>query len=167
MPDTSEGRGKVVELEGHPTLRFVRTYEASRADVWSAITEPDRQARWAFRAEMEPRGGGALRFDLGEHGEAVGTILVWDEPSHLEYEWVEGDTRWHIRFVLIDGANGTTVLTFDHLQPDVTDPSFAAGWHWHLDRLAEHLDGSVPAEVLGDEKFDRLMAEYQASPATG
>lgn len=167
MPDASEGRGKVVELDGRPTLRFVRTYEAPRADVWAALTESDRQARWAFRAEMEPRVGGRLRFDLGEYGEAFGTILVWDEPSHLEYEWTEGDTRWHLRFKLVAGDGETTVLTLDHLQPDATAPSFAAGWHWHLDRLAEHLAGSIPAEVVSDESFDRLLADYQETPATG
>ncbi len=158
-------RGQVLQVNERPVLRFVRTYPVSREEVWSAITAADRTARWSFRAEMEPRTGGALRFDLGEYGTADGTILEWAEPSVLEYEWGEPDSEWRIRFELADDGEGGTVLTFDHFLPDPTDASFAAGWHWHLDRLAVHLAGDVPAEVASDAHFDELMASYKSKPA--
>jgi uncharacterized protein YndB with AHSA1/START domain len=165
VPDDTTDRGQVVVIEGRTLLRFVRQYSTSRADVWSAITEADRTARWSFRAEMEPRVGGALRFDLGEHGEGAGTLLAWDEPSVLEYEWGEPGSTWRVRFELSDDGDGGTVLTFDHLLPDPRDPSFAAGWHWHLDRLDVHLAGDTPADVVSDGHFDELLAGYQATPA--
>jgi uncharacterized protein YndB with AHSA1/START domain len=159
-------RGRVVVSDGRTILRFVRRFPTSREDVWSAITDADRTARWSFRAEMEPRAGGALRFDLGDHGEGVGTVLEWDEPSVLEYEWGEPGSEWRVRFELTDDGEGGTVLTFNHLLPDPSDPSFAAGWHWHLDRLSLHLAGGVPADVVSDEHFDDLLADYQATPVS-
>ncbi|MEA2001624.1 MAG: SRPBCC family protein [Actinomycetota bacterium] len=164
MPDDNTDYGQLIDVGGRRVVRFVRRYPVSPTEVWAAITEPDRMARWAFRAEMEPRSGGMLRFDFGEPGVSAGTILEWDKPSVLEYEWAtDTETPWRIRFELTsDGDNGT-LLTFDHLLPDASNPGFAAGWHWHLDRLAIHLAGSVPADVETDEHFDRLLKRYQAN----
>jgi uncharacterized protein YndB with AHSA1/START domain len=107
-------------------VRFTRRYPVSRTELWSAITEPDRTARWAFRTELEPHAGGALRFDLGEAGVSEGTVLEWDEPSVLEYEWgTDTEMPWRVRFELASDGDGGTVLTFDHLLPDAANPEFA------------------------------------------
>jgi uncharacterized protein YndB with AHSA1/START domain len=163
VPDQSSGDGQLIDLDGRRAVRFRRRYPASRAEVWSAITDPERTARWAFRTELEPRAGGVVRFSYGEAGSSEGTVLVWDEPSVLEYEWdTDGEMPWRIRFELTEDGDGT-LLTFDHLLPDATNPDFAAGWHWHLDRLATHLDGGVPAEVESDEHFEALQAQYRVA----
>ena len=149
-------------------MRFRRRFPVSRAELWAAITEPDRMARWAFRGELEPRSGGTLRFDFGEGGVSEGTILVWDEPSVLEYEWAtDTEMPWRVRFELTGDADGGTLLTFDHLLPDALNPDFAAGWHWHLDRLGLHLAGGEPANVASDERFEELQESYRAAFESG
>ncbi len=164
MLDDDTAYGQLIDVGGRQVVRFTRRYAVSRTELWAAITEPDRMARWAFRAEMEPRTGGTLRFDFDEAGVSEGTILEWDEPSVLEYKWAtDTETPWRIRFELTSDGGGGTVLTFDHLLPDASNPSFAAGWHWHLDRLATHLTGSEPADVETDEHFDDLLESYRAS----
>jgi len=160
VPDNEESYGELVDLDGRRAVRFVRRYAVSRAELWSAITERERTARWAFPAEMEPRSGGALRFDYGEAGSVDGTILVWDEPSVLEYEWGEAEMPWRIRFELASDGDEATLLTFDHFLPDPSNPDFAAGWHWHLDRLAQHLAGTEPPQVDSDEHFEALQGAY-------
>lgn len=164
--DDTAGRGPdhgtVVDLDGRRSLRFVRRFATDRADVWSAITDTERTGRWAFATTFEPRVGGAVRFDFAEAGPAFGTVLVWDEPTVLEYEWAEGDSTWRIRFELSDDGDGRTTLTFDHFLPDPTRGEYAAGWHWHLDRLVQHLAGDDTADVEEDEHFHRLMEEYGA-----
>jgi uncharacterized protein YndB with AHSA1/START domain len=167
VPDDRNDRGRLIEIGGRRAVRFTRRYPVSRTELWSAITEPDRTARWAFRTELEPHAGGALRFDLGEAGVSEGTVLEWDEPSVLEYEWgTDTEMPWRVRFELASDSDGGTVLTFDHLLPDAANPEFAAGWHWHLDRLAQHLDGGEPADVASDEHFDRLLERYSTELAT-
>lgn len=163
MPDDDTEHGRLVDLDGRQAIRFTRSYPVSPSELWSAITEPDRLARWAFRGDFEPRRGGALRFDYGDAGVSEGTILEWDEPSVLEYEWAtDTDMPWHVRFELSSDGDGGTLLTFHHLLPDASIPEFAAGWHWHLDRLALHLAGNEPPDVASDAHFDELLENYKA-----
>ena len=165
MPDDTDRYGELIELDGRPAVRFRRRYPVSRTELWSALTDPDRTARWAFRSTFEPRAGGAVRFDYGEAGSSEGTVLVWDEPSVLEYEWAtDTELPWRIRFELTEDGDGT-LLTFDHLLPDPANPDFAAGWHWHLDRLATHLEGRIPPEVDSDEHFEALQLHYRSALA--
>ncbi len=163
MPEDNEelngSNGSVTAVDGATVLRFVRRLDASREEVWSAITDSERLGRWAYPGTIEARVGGAVVFDYGEHGEGHGVVLACDEPSVLEYQWGEGDERWRIRFELVDDGDGT-VLTFDHSLPDPAQPQFAAGWHWHLNRLALVVAGGVPADVASDAEFDALMEMY-------
>lgn len=162
MPDDTDDNGRLIDLDGRQAVRFTRRYPVSPAELWAAITEPDRMARWAFPGELEPRSGGSLRFDFGEGGTSPGTVLEWDEPSVLEYEWAtDTEMPWRVRFELTADGDSATLLTFDHLLPDATDPSFAAGWHWHLDRLALHLEGTQPPDVASDDHFDELLEAYR------
>ncbi|MDA0352837.1 MAG: SRPBCC family protein [Chloroflexi bacterium] len=170
MPDApSDGSddGRLIDLGGRRAVRFTRRYSVSRAELWSAITDPDRMARWAYRGALEPRSGGKLTFDYGEGGGAEGTVLEWDEPSVLEYEWgTDTEMPWRIRFELTSEGDDGTLLTFDHFLPDPAAPEFAAGWHWHLDRLAMHLGGTEPPDAESDAHFDALLERYRAGIAT-
>ena len=41
------------------------------------------------------------------------------------------------------------MLTFDHLLPAPSQAEFAAGWHWHLDRLTTLLQKRVRELIRG------------------
>lgn len=163
MDAIEDDRGRLVKSGERLLLRFTRRLPAPPSHVWVAITEPAQMARWSFPGELEPRAGGALRFDFGEGGSAEGTVLAWDAPAALEYEWPTGaEEPWRIRFELAEADDGATLLTFDHLCPDPAGPDVAAGWHWHLDRLESLLAGSEPAAVDSDAHFEELQASYRA-----
>lgn len=156
--------GEVIEIDGRRRLRFVRRYPYPIDEVWSAVSEPDRMARWAFAAEYEPRVGGSIRFIYGDTASRSGTVLAFDPPNAFEYEWADEFGEWHVRLEL-EAHGGDTELTFDHLLPDPSRAEYAAGWHWYLDRLDVFLRGALPAAVETDAHFDELMARYQhASP---
>lgn len=158
-----DDRGQLVESGERPLLRFSRRMSAPPAKVWAAITEPDQMARWSFGGELEPRVGGVVRFDVGEGGSMEGTVLAWDSPAVLEYEWPMGpDQKWQIRFELAATDDDATLLTFFHLRPDPANADIAAGWHWHLDRLGNLLAGVEPAAVDSDAHFEVLQAKYRA-----
>lgn len=143
-------------------LRFERLYGATPQEVWAALTDPDQLARWLFRGKFEPKAGGAMAFDFGEHGEHSGSVIAWEEPVLLEYEWGgHGEAPWRVRWELRpDGAG--TLLVLEHLAPDPTQGEYGAGWHWHLDRLEVLLRGQTPPAVDSDEHFEALLAAYQA-----
>lgn len=167
MPESVRSNGHLTDVDGQRVLRFVRRFDAPRTDVWDAITSRDRMARWSFPGTIEPRPGGAVRFEFenpdgGEPLEGLGSVIRWDEAILLEYEWSDGAMSWQIRFALADAADGGTILTFDHLLPDAAQPEFAAGWHWHLDRLATHMAGDEPAAVDVDDHFEALLVQYRS-----
>lgn len=154
--------GAVVERDGHPSLRFARMCQATPSTVWSAITEHDRMGKWAFAGHLEPRVGGSVDFPSGDAESSKGTILTWEEPRVLEYQWGEGEDLWHVRFELRQASDAGTTLVFEHLLPDPNNPEFAAGWHWHLDRLDQLLRGAEPADVEEDSHFHDLLEFYRS-----
>ena len=147
--------GRVLRPAGADVLRFERSYPAPAVDVWDAIIASERNGAWGFATDYEPRVGGTV----SSAGTPVGEVLAWDPPRTLEYAFEGPGGRWHLRLAL-GAVEGGTLLTFDHLAPDPHDPDFAAGWHWHLDRLAEHLVGEDPAPVDSDAHFEELQRLY-------
>lgn len=162
-PSRPEHAATLVEADGAEIIRSRRRVAAGLDEVWAAITEPDRTGAWAFRLTLEPRRGGALLFDLGDAGTERGTVIEYDRPTTLEYEWDGfGNTPWRVRFELAAVDGTSTHLTLDHLLPAGNHAEFAAGWHWHLDRLEVHLAGGTPPVVDSDDRFEDLLARYQA-----
>ena len=164
--DLETRRGVVTrESDGRQRLEFRRSWADPIEDVWSALTEPDRLARWIGRYDGERAVGGTGTFTMThEEGEPVGeptTIVECDPPRRLVIEWVQQDTDdWRIELDLW-AEGGRTQFRFTQLyaaDADVTD--FALGWHWYLEKFDAEVRGrSGPAD------WDTFLAE--TGPAYG
>jgi uncharacterized protein YndB with AHSA1/START domain len=96
-------RGDPVEIE-----RDI-VFPASPAEVWEALTEPERLEEW-FASEVSldarPGGKGVFRWGDGDERRAVvrelepeeRLVLDWDDDGQvvLELEEVDGGTRLHV-----------------------------------------------------------------------
>ncbi|MFD2092874.1 SRPBCC domain-containing protein [Blastococcus deserti] len=151
--------------DGRQRLEFHRSWPDPIEDVWSALTEPDRLARWIGAYEGERAVGARGTFAMThEEGEPVGvpmTIVECDPPRRLVIEWVQQDTdAWRVDLDLWV-EDGRTVLRFvQSYAPDADVTDFALGWHWYLDKLDAAV-GHVPAPA----DWDRFLAE--TGPAYG
>lgn len=149
MTDTGSRAGEVVRgTDGRAVLRFRRVHDEPVAAVWSAVTDPDRCARWFGRWSGDGRPGGTVELVLTsdeDGGGAPSTVLVRDcEPPHrLVVDIREGDGEpWELSVTLTPDGGGT-VLVFEQVLPDGFSPADAGpGWHWYLDRLAAVLAGA-------------------------
>ncbi|MGW0231605.1 SRPBCC family protein [Actinopolymorpha singaporensis] len=163
MADTRADLGRVVPEDGEGAgvgLEFRRTYPDPVEEVWAAVTESERSARWIGTWTGRPGIASTVEFTMtGEDGagpEPV-TILECDPPHRLVVDWsVPGEPRWRVEVTLTpDDPEGTgTSLLFVHRLPTaagVTD--VAAGWHYYLDRLAAALAGRPGPE------WDDVVAE--------
>ncbi len=139
--DIGTRRGAVTTLDdGRQRLEFRRSWPDPIEDVWSALTEPERLARWigAYEGARRPGGTGTfvMTHEEGEHAGGPMTIVECEPPRRLVVEWVQQDTdAWRVDLDLWSDSGGT-VLRFVQRFPtgaDVTD--FAIGWHWYLDKL--------------------------------
>jgi uncharacterized protein YndB with AHSA1/START domain len=146
-------------LEGTTrTLRFERLLDYPPAEVWAALTEPERLGEWLAAAEVEPGPDGTITLDFGEGGIEKCRITTWDPPRALAYEWnFLGENPTHVSWNLaVDGS--ATRLTLEHTLLDAgVAPDYGAGWHAHLDQLAGHLAGDVPE---WGELFEELRPRY-------
>jgi uncharacterized protein YndB with AHSA1/START domain len=144
-------------------LCFERSFEASPEDVWSALTDPERLARWLAPGTVGEKPGDAISLDFGDGGEVTGVLLRVERPHLLEYQWrFSGEEESIVRFTLQAEAAGTR-LVLEHLALG-TDHAvgYAAGWHAHLDALRDEIDGGTGS---WDERFAAVLPSYRSAAA--
>ena len=139
-------RGTVTpEADGRQRLEFRRSWPDPIDDVWSALTEPERLARWIGRYEGERAPGGTGTFFMtheeGEHTGSPATIVECAPPRRLVVDTTGPGEIWRLELDLAE-EGGRTVLVFRQwfaAEVDVAD--FAGGWHWYLDKLDAEVSG--------------------------
>jgi uncharacterized protein YndB with AHSA1/START domain len=135
-----------VEAGEARTVVLRRTYDAEIADVWDAVTSPERIARWFMPVSGELKVGGRYQLE----GNAGGEILECAEPERLRVSWLYGPdpgfSEVEVRLTPEDGER--TVLELEHLAvvPDDFWDQFGpgavgVGWDLGLYGLALHLAG--------------------------
>ncbi len=151
--------GRREERAGRPSVVLERSFRAPIEDVWAAVTEPERLARWIGTWTGDPASG-SVQFLMTAEGDDVAaesaTILDCDPPRRLELQWASeapGGWTWHVEIGLVE-HDGSTTLTFAQHVPDrATGRDVGPGWEYYLDRL-------VAAESGGDASTVR-WADYE------
>ena len=69
--------------ERRGAVRVEDVYDTDISDLWSAITEPRRLARWIAQVEGELKVGGTVQTLFTSTWEGPGRIDVCDPPTHL------------------------------------------------------------------------------------
>ncbi|GAA2754010.1 SRPBCC family protein [Amnibacterium kyonggiense] len=140
----------VVEQDGDRVLvRVDDVFATSVDDLWSAITEPARLARWVAEVSGDLREGGALRLRFTSGWEGTGRVLVCDAPRRLVVANREDDGEETVVEARIEAVDGGARLTVEErgLPADGGAP-YAAGWSVHLEDLALVLDGHERGDFL-------------------
>lgn len=160
MTRTPTGRIEVVD--GEHRLVIVRELRAPIEDVWAAVTESERLARWIGTFTGDPASG-LVRFRMTvEEGapEDDMEIRECDPPHRLAVTARSGDEGWRLELDLVE-RGGLTVLTFT--QPGI-DPasvdSVGPGWEYYLDRLVAAEAGDDPGELDFGRDYYPAMAEH-------
>ena len=128
---------------GHCELRLTRRYDATPAEVWSALTEPDSMARWLARprsVELSP--GGALELELRDAGVIAAAVRELEPGRVLELDWrYESEDLSIVRFELAADGDGT-LLVLDHRRIDEpVGMAYITRWSRALERLDRELAG--------------------------
>ncbi|MDB5693421.1 MAG: toxin-antitoxin system toxin subunit [Alphaproteobacteria bacterium] len=157
FPPEATRDGRLAKEDGKPALRFERLLARPVDEVWVALTEPERIARWLTRAEVEPRVAGRFHLNF-KGGDSVvdGRIMRWEPPRLLEYTWPEKEANGSslVRFELFPAGAGTRLILTHRLDAGGDLADFASRWHWHLNALDRALEGE---SVAFDEPRWRLL----------
>jgi uncharacterized protein YndB with AHSA1/START domain len=138
-------RGILETRDGFHLLRLERHLDHPVEEVWAALIEPEQLVRWLAEAEIDPAVGGrvVLRWlntdDRGNQAVMRGTITKLMPNSILE---INSDIHGLLRWELQRDGSGCT-LRFSSALPVPNDQVMVAlaGWHIHLEHLADALDG--------------------------
>ncbi len=139
------------------SVRFERRYATEVADLWSAITEPERVARWFAPVSGELRLGGSVEVHFDDHTN-VYEVATCQPPNLLVVHWLHDEGQSLVRAELAATAEGSRlVLEHTGLTAEKV-PGYGAGWHWHLDALGAVLAGEEPRSW---STFDDLLVTYR------
>jgi uncharacterized protein YndB with AHSA1/START domain len=133
---------EVTEDEDRVRVRMDRRYPSAAADVWDALTNPDRIRRWLAPVSGDLRAGGAFQLE----GNAGGDILACEAPRLLRVTFGDPSSLVEVR-LSDDGPE--TVLTLDHSVPKALAGGVAGamyvgpGWDGALLGLGLHLEGHL------------------------
>ncbi|MVA75381.1 ATPase [Auraticoccus sp. F435] len=130
--------GQLTRTADGADLVLVRTHRAPVADVWAALTEPERTARW-FGSWSGPAGPGrSVELTLtAEEGNPTTTVevLACTPPVHLRIRAVDEYGTWDLEARLAEADGVTTVELVQHLADPGEATSSGPGWEYYLDRL--------------------------------
>lgn len=154
--------GHVTRLADRLTLHVDRTFDAPIDDVWAAITEPERLARWLGTWRGDPAEGHVLwrmGFEEGADEHQL-DIRECRPPQRLAVTTYVGEQPWYLDADLTE-KDGVTTLSFS--QPDVDHegvPDIGPGWEYYLDRLVAAEAGGDPATIDFERDYYPAMVEY-------
>ncbi|GAB2464632.1 uncharacterized protein YndB with AHSA1/START domain [Conyzicola lurida] len=160
--------GEILTLDdnapGTGTVRMHDRFDTSIEDLWSAMTEPDRVARWIGRIDGDLRVGGSFSARLTSHWEGTARVDVCEPHTHLVVTMRPGEedeTVFEARLTAADGA--TDLLVEERGLPLETISAHGAGWQAHLEDLAAHIAGRDPVPWV--DRWGELAPTYEAMSA--
>jgi uncharacterized protein YndB with AHSA1/START domain len=153
--------------DGKAVLRFERRLGHPVERVWAVLTDPGELRSWWGEAEIDLVEGGRFTMrwlNTDDEGNSVvmhATITQLDPPRLLE---MDGDPHGLLRWELRPDGDGTRLAFSSTLElPAEFRTKVLAGWHYHLDALAESLD-EHPIDIvnLPNDRWDGVHEGYVA-----
>ncbi len=161
----ADGRilGSLRSADGKGVVRMEDRFDTDIDDVWSALTDPARLARWYGEVEGDLRLGGEYRARLFSSGwEGTGRVEVCEPPQRLLVRIKDADEpdEGVIEAVLTADADQTIVVWEERGMSLDLLSAYGAGVQIHVEDLADHLAGR---ERRDDAKarWDELHPTYQ------
>jgi uncharacterized protein YndB with AHSA1/START domain len=152
------GMRRIDEKRG--AVRVEDVYETDIGDLWSAITEPDRLARWVATVEGDLRVGGVVHARFTSSWEGPGRIDVCDEPNRLVVTMEPGtDDEAVIEALLTAEGERTRLVVEERGLPLDELYKHGAGWQAHIEDLARYLAGS---SSTWKARWEELSPAYQS-----
>jgi uncharacterized protein YndB with AHSA1/START domain len=156
--------GTLRSADGRGVVRMEDRYDTDIDDLWSALTDPRRLARWIGEVEGDLRLGGEFRFHFchrsGRHGargsvRAPGRLLLTMEPGQPDEDVIEA--------TLIADGDQTILVIEERGMPLDQLAAYGAGAQIHVEDLAAHLAGRKRRDTKA--RWDELLPAYQALAA--
>jgi len=167
--------GSLRSANGKGVVRIEERYHTGIDDLWAAITDPARLARWHGQVEGDLRPGGTFRLyveasDIDSTGrveacEPPRRLLVTTRETDESYRKGQGVPPFDASLEATLTADGDHTILVIEVQGMPLDKIafYGAGWQIHAESLAAHIAGREQGD--GEARWDELVPVYQALAA--
>ena len=161
--------GTLRSADGRGVVRIEDRYDSDIDDLWSALIDPARLARWWGRVEGDLRLGGEFRSKNADL-ESAGRVEACEPPRRLLVTNRETDESYRAGVgappfdetieatLTADGDQTILVIEVKGMQLDKV-AFYGAGWQIHAENLACYLAGREPGDA--EARWDELVPRYQ------
>jgi len=148
--------------DGTGAVRMEDVYDTSAEDLWSALTDPERLARWIGSVAGDLRVGGAFHVRFTSGWEGPGRVEICRQPERLLLVMAPGSAaETEIEVTLTAAGDRTRLVIEERGIPIEHLPGHGAGWHAHVEDLAAHLAGRERQDWQA--RWLELTPSYEAS----
>lgn len=170
-PSTGRILGSLRSANGAGVVRIEDRYHTSIDDLWEALTDPGRLARWYGQVEGDLRPGGEFRtYIAGADLEGTGLVKACEPPRRLLVQTRETEESYRrgqgvppfdetVEATLIPDGDHTTLVIEVQGMPLDKVAFYGAGWQIHAEHLAAHLAGRDHGDT--EARWDELVPPYK------
>ena len=153
--------GTLRSADGTGTVRIEDRYATDINDLWSALTEPARLARWIAEVEGDLRHGGEFHARFTSGWEGTGRVDVCEPPRRLRVVTKDLNEPHEevIEATLTADGDQTTLVLEARGMPSEHLAAYGAGWQVHVEDLAAYLGGGERCDIK--TRWNELIAGYQ------
>ena len=158
--------GSLRSADGKGVVRMQDRFDTDIDDVWSALTDPRRLARWYGEVEGDLRLGGEFRARVFASGwEGTGRVDACEPPRRLLLTMRDGDPQpgqpdeTVIDATLAADGDQTILVLEERGMPLDLLAAYGAGIQVHVEDLAGHLAGRERCDA--DARWNELLPAYQ------
>jgi uncharacterized protein YndB with AHSA1/START domain len=131
--------------DGRGTVRMASVYDTTPDDLWSALTELPRLARWIANVEGDLRAGGTFSASFTSGWEGPGRVDACVPPRQLLVTLDPGTSdETTIEATLSPEGSGTRLVVEERGIPLDEIGAHGAGWQVHMEDLGTYLSGGEP-----------------------
>jgi uncharacterized protein YndB with AHSA1/START domain len=163
--------GSLRSADGKGVVRIEDRYNTDIDDLWSAVTDPGRLARWYGQVAGDLRPGGQFRLYIESNDlDGTGRVEACEPPRRLLVTTRESDESWRkgrgvqpfdaaIEATLTADGDQTILVIEVRGMPLDKIAFYGAGWQIHVEHLAAHIAGRERGDV--EARWDELVPPYQ------
>ena len=154
--------GTLRTADGKGVVRMEDRFDTDIDDLWSALTDPGRLARWLGGFEGDLRLGGEFRARFFDGWEGTGRVEACEPPRHLLVMTKHvRQTDEHTVEATLTADGDHTVLVLDlRGMPVNLLAEYGAGNQVHVEDLAAHIAGRERCDA--DARWQELQPSYEA-----
>lgn len=134
--------GSLHAVEGKANIRVEGRFTTDINDLWSAVSDPERLARWVVRVDGDLRLGGMFYARFTSSWEGPGRVDVCEPPRRLLVTMEPGDDEQTVIEAELFAEGSQTRLVVQERGLSLEDAfGHGAGWQAHVEDLGIYLAG--------------------------